>query len=367
MQTDKDNSKAVKSYGPAVSPKMMGVTKILSNYKLQQDHYSISEFGYLSHNIQEQFTKKDIVKDNQLHRDVPSDQELRDAEYNAQDSIQESHLNSINAKIPSDAPTMTRPAFDEHEVLPVFRKKLIEIFKFGTSLNDTTNEYQGKIQEKAISGLAKILEVRRSYFDDITPELSKVLLDELYEQCKAKGLKGRTKKTTEFHLLSRLFRQSDRKQASADAKVLIRAHNEKQTEKTFAAWVKNLRGLNKIRMEIDDFGRAAQAEKEEKQRSKNKHKGNLKTLFDTSLAASWTPLTSFSFEDTPKGLEELIPSEGAWVPIAIARRNGKVTFYIPKKDSCPTELHPDLVEDTFVGNPTATSEPGNSQAPNVRK
>jgi len=258
-----------------------------------------------------------------------------------------------------------RPAFDHEKVLPVFRERLIEIFKFGTNLNDTANEYQGKIQEKAISGLAKILEVRRSYFDDATPEVSKVLLDELYEQCKAKGLKGRTIQTTEFHLLSRLLRQSDRKQASADAKVLIRAHNEKQTEKTFADWVKNLRGLTKIRMEIDNFGRAEQTEKDEQQRSKNKHKGNLKTLFDTALAASWMPLTSFSFENSPEELRELIPSEGTWLPIAIARRNGKVTFYIPKKDSCPTELHPDLVEYTDVGERSGINDSDSNQALDV--
>jgi hypothetical protein len=246
----------------------------------------------------------------------------------------------------SSTSTLTRPVFDKDQVLPVFREQLSKIYNSGTNLNETANKYHGKLQEKAINGLATILGVRRAYFDDTTPEVSSILLDELYEQCKAQGLKGRNKQTTEFDLLSKLFRQSDRRQASADAKVLIRAHNENQTEKTFSGWVTKLGGLNKIKAEIDNFECAQQQENAEERRTQNKHKGNLQTLFDTAAAVSWMPLTSFGFENSPDELKELIPSEGTWLPIAIARRNGKVTFYTPKKDSCPTELHPDLTEYT---------------------
>lgn len=259
------------------------------------------------------------------------------------------------------ASTYTRPAFEQDKVLPGYRKKLIEIFEFGAKLNENAKEYQGKIQEKAINGLAKILGVRRMYFDETTPEVSRILFDELYEQCVNQGLKGRNKQTTEFHLLSKLLRQSDRKQASADAKVLIRAHNEKQTEKTFPNWVKNLGGLNNIRTEINNFENGVKQEKEQKKKSANKHKGNLKTLFDTAREASWTPLTSFSFEKSPKELKELIPSEGTWLPIAIARRDGKVTFYIPKKDSCVSELNPDLTEHTDFGNKSSIDAASSSQ------
>ncbi|MBD8628467.1 hypothetical protein IFT64_16155 [Oxalobacteraceae sp. CFBP 8753] len=263
--------------------------------------------------------------------------------------------------VQSAVSTFTRPVFDKEKILPIFREKLNKIYNSGTNLNETENKYHGKIQEKAVNGLAEILGVRRTYFDDTTPEVSSILLDELYEQCKANGLKGRNKQTTEFHLLSKLFRQSDRRQASADAKVLIRAHNEDQTEKTFADWVRKLGGLNKIKTEIDSFECKQKQADAEQRRTQNKHKGNLKTLFDVSLAASWTPLTSFRFEDSPGELKELIPSDGTWLPIAIARRNGKVTFYIPQKDSCPTELYPDLVEDTAVVNSAVTSKPNDSE------
>jgi hypothetical protein len=273
----------------------------------------------------------------------------------AQQSEQQAQPKHQTNPTQSTTSTFTRPVFDKEKVLPVFREQLSEIYSSGKNLDETTNKYHGKVQEKAINGLAKILGVRREYFDDRTPEVSSILMDELYEQCKANGLKGRNKQTTEFHLLSKLFRQSDRRQASADAKVLIRAHNEDQTEKTFADWVRELGGLNKIKTEIDNFECEQEQKNSEQQRAQNRHKGNLKTLFDTSRAASWTPLTSFLFEHSPDELKELIPSEGAWLPIAIARRNGKVTFYIPQKDSCPTELHPDLLEDKSVVNSALTS------------
>lgn len=280
----------------------------------------------------------------------------------AQQSEHPTESGHQTAVIQAASSTFTRPAFDSEKVLPLFRAKLCEIYSSGTNLNETVNKFHGKVQEKAINGLAKILGVRRAYFDDTTPEVSSILLDELYEQCKAQGLKGRNKQTTEFHLLSKLFRQSDRRQASADAKVLIRAHNENQTEKTFSDWVTKLGGLNKIRAEIDNFECAQQQENAEQRRTQNKRKGNLKTLFDTAAAASWMPLASFGFENSPDELKELIPSEGTWLPIAIARRNGKVTFYIPKKDSCPTELHPDLTEYTDFGNESAINDADNNHA-----
>jgi hypothetical protein len=81
-------------------------------------------------------------------------------------------------------------------------------------------------------------------------------------------LKGRTIRTTEFHLLSRLLRKSDRRQASADAKILIRAHNEGQTEETFSEWVKGLGGLNAILKSIE------QKEREIREKNRRRVRGN---------------------------------------------------------------------------------------------
>lgn len=261
----------------------------------------------------------------------------------------------------SSTSTLTRPVFDEDKILPVFRKELGEIFDLGTRLDQIEKKYQEKGQDKAIKALAKLLGVRRKYFDDITPEVGKVLFEDLYQQCKNHGLKGRTKRTTEFHLLSRLYRQSDRKQASADAKILIRAHNEEQTAATFAGWVKGLGGLNSILKGITDYERDQKKTEKDQQRTKNKHKGNLKALFDVAREASWMPNTSFEVEKVPDKLRELIPSEGRWLPLVIGHKNGKVTFYIPKKDACPTELPPDLAEETGVDNPSATEDAENNQ------
>jgi hypothetical protein len=136
----------------------------------------------------------------------------------------------------------TRTPFDKEKILTELGNELSAIYALG---NELRIEADG-VQDKAIAGLAKILGVRRKFFDSATPEAIVALMNGLYKECKDRGLKGKTARTTEFHFLSRIFRKSDRKQASADAKILIRAYDEGQTEETFAAWVKVHKGLNNI-------------------------------------------------------------------------------------------------------------------------
>ena len=87
--------------------------------------------------------------------------------------------------------TFTRATFDKDETLPLFRKELDDIFTLGRSHKETAEKYRGKVQEAAISALGKILEVRCRYFNNTTPEVSKVLFDDLIDQCKIRDIKVR--------------------------------------------------------------------------------------------------------------------------------------------------------------------------------
>jgi hypothetical protein len=242
-------------------------------------------------------------------------------------------------EVQSSASTMTRPVFDEDKILPVFRKELGEIFNLGTRLDQIEKEHQGKVQDKAIKALAKILGVRRKYFDGITPEVDKVLFEDLYQQCKNHGLKGRTKRTTEFHLLSRLYRQSDRKQASADAKILIRAHNEGQTAATLDEWVKRLGGLNSILKGITDYERDKKKQEDGSKRKRQALKGNLKALYEATKIVSWTNKWSLEYKKVPETLSDLLPSDaGTWSLVLVENNGEKFRLYSPQKDSAFCEL-----------------------------
>lgn len=241
--------------------------------------------------------------------------------------------------VQSSASTLTRPVFEEEKILPIFRKELAEIIDLGTRLDQIETEYQGKVQDKAIKDLARILGVRRKYFDGITPEVDKVLFDDLYQQCKNHGLKGRTKRTTEFHLFSRLYRQSDRKQASADAKILIRAHNEGQTAESFAEWVKGLGGLNSILKGITDYERDKKKQENADKHKRQPLKGNLKALYDAAKIASWTNKWRLEYGEVPESLSDLLPaSAGTWSLVLVENNGDEFRLYSPQKDSAFCEL-----------------------------
>ncbi|HZW13542.1 MAG TPA: hypothetical protein VFF81_10170 [Noviherbaspirillum sp.] len=227
----------------------------------------------------------------------------------------------------STASALTRPVFDKDKVLPMFRKELDQIFVLGVELDKEEREYSGKVQGNAINGLAKILGVRRTYFDSATPEANKALFDELYQRCRTNGLKGKTSRTTEFHFLSRLLRQSDRKQASADAKVLLRAHTAGQTEQTFPEWVKNLGGLNKILKEIDDH------ERDEKKQNRKVDPGKcakhvIDAVVNAQKAGSWSIGAKSPIQELPKALKALISPDGTWRPVVIKQHDDDLCVYI---------------------------------------
>lgn len=265
---------------------------------------------------------------------------------------------------PTASSTMTRQPFDKDKTLPLFRKDLDEIFNLGTNQMEVEKEYQGKVQEKAVKGLAKILGVRRKYFDGITPEVSKALFDELLEQCKNRDLKVRpTERTTEFHLLSRLYRQSDRKQASADAKILIRAQNEQQTEATFAGWVKDLKGLNSILKGITDYERDQKEHEDASERKRQALKGNQKALFDAAKLAKWTNRWSLKHGEIPNLIDLLPAKAGTWGLILVENNGEKFRLYSPQKDSKCCELQgrdPKFSDDESPSDNCDNLDSGNS-------
>lgn len=232
--------------------------------------------------------------------------------------------------------TMIRPEFDKNKTLPEFRKELIAIYALSANLNNDVAKYHGKIQEAAVKGLARILGVRRAYFDDATPEANRILFDELYQTCRSNGAKGRTSKTTEFHLLSRLLRGSDRKQASADAKVLIYAHNEGVTEKEFGEWVKKHRGLDNIRNEI----KAQEKSIKNTNQVNNNQKicARLKQATQAAIEArSWSStIMTIDIEDFPESTKALL-SETKWQPMLAVLRDGECHFFtLSDKNAAPT-------------------------------
>lgn len=265
---------------------------------------------------------------------------------------------------PVASSTMTREPFDKDKTLPLFRKDLDEIFDLGANQMEVEKDYQGKAQEKAVKGLAKILGVRRKYFDGITPEVSKALFDDLLEQCKNRNLKVRpTERTTEFHLLSRLYRQSDRKQASADAKILIRAQNEQQTEATFAGWVKDLKGLNSILKGITDYERDQKEQKDASEHKRQTLKGGQKALFDAVKLAKWTNRWSLQYGAVPN-LSDLLPADaGTWGVILVENNGEKFRLYSSQKDSAYCELQGRELK--FSVDATPPSNGNNNPGPSI--
>lgn len=235
----------------------------------------------------------------------------------------------MQSEATESAESHTRKPFDKDAVLPVFRSDLNEIISLGSSLKTEQDEQNEKLRDKVIKAFAKILEVRRKYFDDATPEAIVTLMEDLRQQCRPYGLKGRNSRTTEFHLLSRLLRRSDTKQASADAKILIRAHIEGQTAQTFATWVKAADGLNKIRRQIEVDERAAkQAAKATRVPNKAK---SVKRVIDAVVAShnagAWSTAAILPADALPGVMRTLIPPSG-WRPIVIKQHDNELHFYV---------------------------------------
>lgn len=208
------------------------------------------------------------------------------------------------------------------ELLKQFKHELKDLFVDGLNYRNEDKQVREKLQGKAITALAKILEIRRTFFESVTPELNEELMQQLREFCKSADGKNGNKKTTVFHLLSRIFRHADRKQASADAIVLQLAYDEGLTGQTFHKWVLDSGGLNNIR--INRNKETAQAQPERKVKTEILHK--------MAKRGNWRDVASLSVEDLPEELEDIMPSDSTWRLLAIQKHEGELRFLHLQED-----------------------------------
>jgi hypothetical protein len=142
-----------------------------------------------------------------------------------------------------------------------------KIYIFGLKCKEEINQ---QAFNAAIPGLAMILGTYRAYFDDADDEECKEFTKTLVQRCRVdlgkNSLSKTDKRTTPFHLLSRLFRNSERRQASADAKILKLAHKEGETQKSFESWVKGYGSLSTILRKVRDEAPDTEDKPSEKKR-----------------------------------------------------------------------------------------------------
>jgi len=179
----------------------------------------------------------------------------------------------------------TKPEKDKLDSLELFKAALTDLFIRGMELRTQANT----TQDKATIAMSKILGIAQEIYGKASITEKDELMAHLRQRCRSDGMKTITKRTTIFHLLSRQLRASDTKQASSDAKILIRADKDRQTEQTFCEWVKGLGGLNSIKNE----------------KSTVHGKGpNVATPKKDKSFRKWRCVTSIS-ENVPDALKEL--------------------------------------------------------------
>lgn len=139
---------------------------------------------------------------------------------------------------------------DEKILIPLLESELDALKKYGESVRKTRDAYHGKIQQAAIEALAKCLGLRQKYFKIDDTLLHDSMYAALYKKATNEEFKKKRKNTTEYHLISRIYRGEERRQISSDALILQRANDAGESEPTFAAWVLSEGGLDAIRHKI---------------------------------------------------------------------------------------------------------------------
>lgn len=250
--------------------------------------------------------------------------------------------------------------FDKDVVLPRFHKAINTVVDAGKSLKEREDERNKKTQREAIHALGGILGIFHEYFLPIADDekATKVLMSVLYEQC---NRKQKSSRTSVFHLFSMILRGDDRKQASADAKILKRAYSEGVTEQTFSDWVQSHGSLTNIVKGVDVAMNNAKQAKENRRQAEIKRKGYQKYLFEIANKASWQPMGNFHHSELPKYMRELFPSDGKWRPIAIERVGDEIRFYVTKPDHMYNELTGHVIENVD----TATVKENSSAVTNI--
>jgi len=231
---------------------------------------------------------------------------------------------------PEVAP-VSKKDIDKSIPLEVDNERLIEAFTMdlnvikaaGSSLTDSESSYKAK----AIEGLAQILGIYRKYFEKTTPENSSMLKEELEDYCKV----AKNKKRTVFHLLSRIYRGDNRKQSSADAKVLSLAVSANVEGRNFADWVKTNGGLDKIKKSVNEV----QKLKEKTHPPRPKTVGQRKALFDraedavrkVAKAKQVKEIFTMSEEAAPEMFGKLRPQDSGWRVLVVNVIDGDLCFH----------------------------------------
>lgn len=182
-----------------------------------------------------------------LQTEAVTQHAAQSAKSDAEPQIQESNDSESTPAIEQAVSDATKDAcnvastqFDAATVIPQFESDLVEIAKLGKKTSKT-------IQKAAIDSLGKCLGFRQQYFKIDDLEITDKLYAALYKKATGKEFKKKRKSTTEYHLISRVFRGDDRRQASSDARILARANREGITEQTFSDWVFKENGLDAIK------------------------------------------------------------------------------------------------------------------------
>ncbi|TDV35032.1 hypothetical protein C7405_10662 [Paraburkholderia caballeronis] len=210
---------------------------------------------------------------------------------------------------------------DEKILIPLLESELDALKEYGESVRKTRDAYHGKIQQAAIEALAKCLGLRQKYFKIDDTLLHDSMYAALYKKAMNEEFKKKRKNTTEYHLISRIYRGEERRQASSDALILQRANNAGQSEPTFAAWVLSEGGLDKIRQKISAERKKSQPEKEETKPDKRKISENFLAAWKQMRAAQLVVYIKSMEKDEISEIigEWVIPSAGESMPILVSQ------------------------------------------------
>jgi hypothetical protein len=328
------NSSAINAYGrftPAKAP--LNKSDFVPKTDAEQADIQNSELSVAPTSTRE--TPQNLPMAQQSQQPGQSHAEAQIPEGNDADNAP-----AIRQEVPEttdDACNVASKRFDMQIARPQFDADLKELENLGKKTTDTVKGYHSKIQEAAIDALAKCLGFRNKYFKTDDLDVSLEFYKLLYVKATDKVFKTKPKATTEFHLISRIFRGKDnRRQASADAQILIRANKEKITEPEFPERVLREGGLDAIK-------RKNAAERPENRAPKKK--SVIQRQAGERLRAALTAAGQadilrqkayLAVEDLQKISRSLVPDEGEVIPVVIRREaNGGITIHSFKLPESP--------------------------------
>ncbi|WP_430227041.1 hypothetical protein [Paraburkholderia tropica] len=226
----------------------------------------------------------------------------------------------------SDSSSNKLESHDENVVIPLLKEELDDLKVYGESIRKKIDSYHGNIQQAAIDSLAKCLGIRQKFFRIDNTLLRDKIYAALYAKAMDEPFRKKRKNTTEYHLISRIYRGEERRRASSDALILQRANEAGQTEQTFSGWVQNEGGLDTIRRKISAERKAANPSDGKPKKNISKDEGTekfLKLLEDLNQSGHIAHMTVLDEEE----IHTLFGSWIIWEP-----ENIVPVMVLPKSD-----------------------------------